>query len=50
MIASRLLKEQEFLASPFDRLRMRRSILNGCYPLMVSLSNHGQHRLFQQAA
>jgi hypothetical protein len=34
------------LASSFDRLRMRSSAFNKLI-LMVSLSNHGQHR-FQQ--
>jgi hypothetical protein len=40
---SRLLKKPEILASSFDKLRMRLSVFNELI-LMVSLSNHGQHR------
>jgi hypothetical protein len=46
--AGRLLKKHEILASSFDKLRMRLSVFNDL-DLMVSLSNHGQHR-FQQPA
>jgi hypothetical protein len=38
-----MLKKHESVASSFDRLRMRPSIFKGLN-LMVSLSNHGQHR------
>jgi hypothetical protein len=38
-----MLKKAEIQASSFDRLRMRLSDFNGL-ALMVSLSNHGQHR------
>jgi hypothetical protein len=36
-------EKAEILASSFDKLRMRLSVFNGLI-LMVSLSNHGQHR------
>jgi hypothetical protein len=42
-IISRLLKKYEILSSSFDRLRMRSRVFDGL-ALMVSLSNHGQHR------
>jgi hypothetical protein len=38
-----LLKKPEILASSFGKLRMRLSVFNELI-LMVSLSNHGQHR------
>jgi hypothetical protein len=37
-----MLKEVEFQASSFDRLRMRRSDIDS-WNLMVSLSNQGPH-------
>jgi len=38
-----MLKKVEISASSFDKLRMRVSDFKGL-DLMVSLSNHGQHR------